>query len=113
MIRDFPPHLLSMNQVVLLEDILAELLHRLLHLPSVVLPDFLLDEVDDGPELARFLPQVLHNPVNSFRQHLLVIQLHLQVRRKFQFVRQFPHDALEERVNRLHVETAVVVDNVL
>ena len=111
-VGDFLSDFLAVNEVILLEDIASELLHRLVHLPRAVGSDFLLYEVNDGLELAGVLPQRLDDSVNGIRQHLRLIQFHFQVGRQFQFVGKFTNDTLKERVYRLNAKTAIIMHNV-
>ena len=111
-VSDFLSDFLTVNEVILLKDIAPELLHRFIHLPRAVCSDFLFNEINDGLELAGVLPQRLDDFVNGIRQHLCLIQFHLQVGRQFQLVGKFTDDTLKEGVNRLNTETAIIMHDV-
>ena len=91
------------------EDGLTEFLDRSDDVPRAVVTDGVHDVFQEPLQQQVGGLQTLNKLVYSLFLHLHVVQTHAQVGRQVQLASQVAQHALEERVNRLHTEITVVV----
>ena len=106
------PQSVSLLQVTLVEDVPSEALDFVRHVPALVVGDAFVDVVQQPAHHRCVRCQLLDEAVHRLVQYLRVVQFDVQVRAQLQFAGQVPHHRLEERVDCLHPEAAVVVQHV-
>ena len=105
--------LVAPQEIVLVEDGAAEVLHLARHVPPLVARDAVAHKAVEPLEDLRLVLQAVHDAIDGLREHLGVADLHLQVRRQPQLVSQAAEDGLEESIDGLHAETVVVVQDLV
>ena len=95
--------------IFLVEDVAGKAFHFVRHVPTLVVGNALVDVVEQPGQYGRGRGELLDEAVHRQAQYLVVVQLDVQVGAQLQFAGQVAHDGLEEGVDGLHAEAAVVV----
>ena len=103
------PQLLAVLLVEVAEDGESELLDLSYDVPCAVVADVVHDVLHQPLQQQVGGRQRVDELVDGYFLHLFVVQLHTQVGGEVQLACQVAHHTLEERVDGLHAEVAVVV----
>ena len=105
--------LVSMRAIDVLENVLSELLDGSYDVPRVVVVDRFANVVEYPPEFQASRVECVDEVVDGLFLNLVVIKGNTQVGGEVEFACQIAQHTLEERIDGLHAEIAVVVDEVL
>ena len=103
--------LLFVALILFLVDAAAQRVHAAAYVPAVAVLDLFTHVVEHPLAHVGPLGEVLHDAVNSPRHHLVAVELHAQPRCQSQLMGQRAQNTLEEGVDGLHSEVAVIVQD--
>ena len=106
------PQFFLVRQVGFLEDPRSEGLHFAGDVPALVVGESVVHVFQYPVHHLGHQVQSVHDAVHGGVEHLLVVEVHFQVGREAEFVRQVFHHRLEKRVDGLHPEAVIVVQDV-
>ena len=109
----FTKFLLLMQHELLIENVLCKIAYLILDFPLYVFTYLLLHIVFNHLEHIVALLQVTQHGFHGILQYLVGLQIHTQIVRQTKFVCQLTQNRLEEGVDGLDSEHAIVVHHVL
>ena len=108
-IPQYGTQLVTAAKVVIVEDGPPEVFDTTGNVPPLVILDLVAHEAQQPVENDGFVLQTIHDTIHGFREDFRVVQLDLQIGRQPQLVRQATEHRLEEGIDGLDAEVAVVV----
>ena len=106
-----PEHFPALH-VAFVENVAGKGFDFIRYIPSLVVGNAFVDVIQQQRQDRRSRSKAFDEAVHGIGQHLVAVQFDVQIRAKLKFAGQVAHDRLEERVDGLHPEAAVVVQHI-